>query len=72
MGFFFFLLFQLCVHSRVHIYTMHSVDTETKRTINKNTFEKGVEFPLLECTVEITETKQSRILIESPGWLLLL
>lgn len=72
MGFFFFSVFHLYVHSHVHIYTMHSVHTETKRREIKNTFKERVKFPILECTVVSRETKHSRILVELPGWLSLL
>lgn len=68
MSFFFFFfqfLKHLCVHSHVHVYTMHSVDIENKKRENKNTFKDRVKFPILECTVEIRETKHSKIVVES-------
>lgn len=67
MGFFFPFFRYLCVHSHVHIYTMHSVDIENKKRRNKNTFKERVKFPILECTVEIRETKHSTIVVESSG-----
>lgn len=42
---------------------------QNKKRRNKNTFKERVKFPILECTVEIRETKHSRIVVELSGWL---
>lgn len=56
------------MHSHVHIYTMHSVDIKQKEEKLKH-IQRKVHFPILECTAEISETKHSRVLVESSGWL---
>lgn len=70
MGFFLsvvVVVVYLCVHSHVHIYTMHSVDNIPGGGKIK-TFKEGVKFPKLECIGEI-RTEHSGVVLEPSGWL---
>ena len=69
-GLLFFSFFDIVVRAfscpRLHnAFCRH----QNKKRRNKNTFKERVKFPILECTVEIGETKHSRIVVELSGWL---